>query len=55
MRKDAQQLMRRGELIAGIIVVPESMAIGRAINELELMIACYSQEEFRDGKEYLPL
>ena len=55
MPRDAKQLMQRGEPIAGVIVVLENMAIGRAIEELELVIACHSREEFRDRTEYLPL
>ena len=55
MRPDAVQLLQRGETIAGLIVVPKKMAIGRAIEELELIIACHSQEEFRDRIEHLPL
>jgi uncharacterized protein DUF5615 len=55
MRPDATQLLQRGETIAGLIVVPKKMAIGRAIEDLELMIACHSQPEFRDRIEHLPL
>jgi len=51
----ANQLMLGGESMAGVIAVPQKMPIGRAIEDLELVIACYSQEEFRDRLEYLPL
>ena len=51
----AADLLVRGEPMAGVIVVPEKMPIGRAINDLELMIACYSQAELRDQTMYLPL
>ena len=55
MRPDAVQLLHRGEKIAGLIVVPQTMLVGRAIEDLELMIACHSQSEFRDRIEHLPL
>ena len=49
------ELMQRGEATAGVILVPQKMAIRRAIEELELVIACHSQEEFRDRIQRLPL
>ena len=55
MAPDAKQLLLRGESIAGLIAVPQTMSIGRAIDDLELVIACHSQEEFRDRIQYLPL
>ena len=55
MRSYAEQLMMHNEPMAGVILVPQNMPIGRAIEELELVIACHSQEEFRDRIEYLPL
>ena len=55
MPPDAKQLMQRSEPMGGLIAVPQNMATGRAIEHLELVIACHSQEEFRDRIEYLPL
>ena len=55
MPYDTGQLLQRGEPMAGIIFVPQNMAIGRAIDDLELVIACCSQEEFRDRIQHLPL
>ena len=51
----AAELMERGEVMAGVIVMPQKMTIRRAIEDLELVIACYSQEEFRDRIQRLPL
>ncbi|HJU61691.1 MAG TPA: DUF5615 family PIN-like protein [Candidatus Binatia bacterium] len=51
----AKQFVQRGEAMAGLIFVPQSLGIGRAIYDLELVIACYSQGEFQDRIEYLPL
>lgn len=47
MVPDATELLRQSEPMAGLIFVPQSMPIGRAITDLELMIACHSQEEIR--------
>jgi hypothetical protein len=55
MRPLAEQLVKRGERMAGLIVVPEQMGIGRAIEDLELMVVCYSQSELVDQIMYLPL
>ncbi|HVI72540.1 MAG TPA: DUF5615 family PIN-like protein [Pyrinomonadaceae bacterium] len=55
MRPDAEQMLQRGETIAGLIVVPQTLRIGRAIEDLQLIIACHSQPEFRDRIEHLPL
>ena len=55
MVPDAEHLLQRGEPMFGLIVVPDKMPIGRAIEELELLIACHSQEEFRDRIQRLPL
>jgi len=54
MTKYAAQLVARGELIAGVIFVPNTVAIARAIDDLELVVACYSQSEMRNRIEYLP-
>ena len=51
----AKQLMMEGEPMAGVIIVPQKMPIRRAIEDLELVIACHSQEEFRNLIKHLPL
>ena len=51
----AKQLVRQGEPMAGLIVVPQSLGIGRAIDDLELVVQCYSESEMRDRIEHLPL
>ena len=55
MTKDAEQLVARDEPMAGVIFVPDRLAIGRAINDLELLLACYSQSDMRNRIERLPL
>ncbi|HYV12762.1 MAG TPA: DUF5615 family PIN-like protein [Pyrinomonadaceae bacterium] len=51
----AEQLMRQGEPMAGLIFVPQSLGIGRAIDDLELIVECYSESDMRDRIERLPL
>jgi predicted nuclease of predicted toxin-antitoxin system len=51
----AEQLVKQGEPMAGLIVVPQSLGIGRAIDELELVVQCYSESDMRDTVRRLPL
>lgn len=55
MTKYAEQLLIRGEPIAGVVFVPNRLPIGSAIDDLQLVIECYSQLEMHDRIEYLPL
>jgi uncharacterized protein DUF5615 len=55
MINHAKQLLIRGEPMAGAVFVPEMLAIGRAIDDLQLVIECYSQPEMQNRLEYLPL
>jgi predicted nuclease of predicted toxin-antitoxin system len=50
----ANQLLRQGEPMAGVILIPDQRNIGRAINYLELLIACSSESDLRDRIERLP-
>ena len=51
----ASQLIAKGEPMAGLIFVPDQMPLGRAINDLELVLMCYSQSDMRNRIERLPL
>jgi len=51
----ASRLIAKGEPMAGLIFVPDRLAIGRAINDLELVVKCYSQSDMRDRVQRLPL
>src|SRR6185503_12955661 len=51
----AKQLVGQGEPMAGLILVPQSLGIGRAIDDLELIIESYSEPEMRNRIERLPL
>ena len=51
----AYELLQQGEPMAGLIMVPQEMRVGLAIRDLELLIACSWESEFRDCVQYLPL
>jgi predicted nuclease of predicted toxin-antitoxin system len=40
MIPDANQLVKSGEPMAGVILVPDQLEIGRAIRDLELLLEC---------------
>jgi hypothetical protein len=44
-----------GELMHGVIPVPQSLPIGQAIEDLLLIIECTSEEEWEGQVRYLPL
>jgi len=55
MIPDAESLIRQGEPMSGLIAVPQSLEIGHAIDDLELFVECYSEQEMRNSIKYLPL
>lgn len=52
---DAKRLVAQGEPMAGVIAIPQSVAIGHVINDLELLLECYSESDMSNHIEYLPL
>lgn len=48
-------LLEKGEDLAGVFIVPRRLAIGQAIEELEMMIACSENEEWQNIVKILPL
>jgi len=55
MVRDATNLVAEGEPMAGVIFVPEQLEIGRAINDLEIVLECSTESDMRDRIERLPL
>jgi hypothetical protein len=55
MVRDANQLVAQGKPMAGVILVPDQLEIGRAINDLELVLGGSTESEMRDSVKYLPL
>ena len=55
MPKHFAALFERGENLAGVIIVPRRLPIGQAIDELELIITCSEQSEWKNLIKILPL
>jgi hypothetical protein len=51
----AYRRVRLGEPMAGVIPVPQSLPVGRAIEDLILIVECTPQEEWVGQVRYLPL
>ena len=51
----ANQRLRRGSQHAGLVKVPQTLPVGRAIEDLELLAQVVTPEEMRDQILHLPL
>ena len=51
----ANQLVAQGEPMAGVIFVPDQLEIGRAINDLVMVLDGSTESDMRNSVEYLPL
>ena len=47
--------VRNGESMPGLLIVPQRFPIGRAIEELTMILLCSDQSEWRDLIIHLPL
>ena len=52
---DAEQLLAKYKPLAGVILVPNLLRIGTAIDDLELLVLVQSQSDMRDQIYHLPL
>jgi Domain of unknown function (DUF5615) len=55
MVRDANQLVAQGEVMAGVIFVPDRLGIGRAINDLVSVLEDATESSMRNSVKYLPL
>lgn len=55
MPKHATKRMLAGNLIAGLVVVPQSLPIGKAIEDILTIALCSNTDEWINLIEYLPL
>ena len=55
MVRDAEQLVAERQPMAGLIFLPNQLALGRAIRDLELVMECYTESEMRNRVVRLPL
>ncbi|HZO14029.1 MAG TPA: DUF5615 family PIN-like protein [Polyangiaceae bacterium] len=51
----AYDLIRAGKPMFGVIAAAQSLSIGAAIDDFELIATCTDPEEWRDRVRYLPL
>lgn len=51
----AYERIRKGEPVAGVIIVPEQLAIGIAIEELAVLIECSEMADLLDQVKYVPI
>ena len=47
--------VRGGESMPGLILVPQALPIGKAIEELTIIVLCSNQAEWREMIAYIPL
>lgn len=55
MTEAANERLKNGRTIFGLILVPQEMPIGEAITELEIIINCSEAEDFENLVLFLPL
>src|SRR5262249_1599567 len=53
--KYANERLKLGLSMPGVIIVPEQLEIGRAIADLEIFIECNSAVDMENQIQYLPL
>jgi predicted nuclease of predicted toxin-antitoxin system len=53
--KYANDRLRSGEPMAGVVIVPEDMSIGFAVEELATLIACSEPEEIENQVKFIPI
>jgi len=55
MTAHAYERVLAGQPMRGVIEVPRDVAVGRAIDDLALLVECAHEEEFEGQVRYLPL
>lgn len=53
--KYAYEWIQGGEPMPGVIVILEDLAIGKAIEELAILVGCCEAEELENQVKYLPI
>lgn len=48
-------LIAAGEKVAGVVIVPRRLSIGRVIDDLEIIVMCSSEDEWVNVVRHLPL
>lgn len=55
MTKYAYETLEAGELLSGVVIVPKELAIGSAIEELDILLNCSEPEDIINRVIHLPI
>ena len=55
MTRYANERLKQGLPMAGLIIVPDRLEIGRVVADLEVIIECATESELRNQIHYLPI
>ena len=55
MTRYAYERLEATQLLPGVVIVPKELAIGKAIEELAILLACCQAEEFPNRVIHLPI
>lgn len=55
MTKYAYERLEAGQPLPGVVIIPKELAVGSAIEELAILLACSQSEEFPNRVIHLPL
>ncbi|HSE96636.1 MAG TPA: DUF5615 family PIN-like protein [Blastocatellia bacterium] len=55
MTRFSYERLEAGESLPGVVIVPKEMAIGSAIEEIAILLACSEPEEFPNRVIHLPI
>jgi len=55
MRDHVADRLAAGEHIAGVVIVSRKLPFGRVIHDLEVIVMCSSEDDWRDVLRHLPL
>ncbi len=55
LSKYAKERVRAGEPMPGVIIIPEDLAVGKAIEEVAIMVECCEPKEMSNQVKYLPI
>ena len=55
MKRYANVRLAAGLKMPGLVLVPNDLSIGRAVNDLEILIACSSEEDMKNQIFHIPL
>jgi predicted nuclease of predicted toxin-antitoxin system len=55
MTKYAYERLESGQPLPGVVIIPKELAVGSAIEELVILLACSQPEEFPNRVIHLPI